>query len=101
MTCGNPGDREVAPQRGCPTCIVGVATVGLGDPFRVDFVGILPAGRADLRLLKGDAFSVYLPVGISKKKGGSPHAGLLDGKKKRATPHAGLPDGKKEVGQRR
>ena len=61
---------------------MGVATVVLGDPFRVDFVGILPAGRSDLRLLKGDAFSVYLPVGISKKKWVSPHAGLPDGKKK-------------------
>jgi hypothetical protein len=75
---------------------VGVATVVLGDPFRVDFVGILPAGRADLRLLKGDAFSVYLPVGISKKKGGSPHAGLPGGKKKGGSPHAGLPGGKKK-----
>ena len=45
-------------------------------------VAVLSAGRSDLRLLRGDAFSVYLPVGISKKKGGTPHAGLPDGKKK-------------------
>ena len=47
------GKREKSTLKACPNS-------AMGDPFRVDVPShVLSAGRTDLRLLRGDAFSVF------------------------------------------